>query len=202
MIGDEVTEGGVNKAGVFHNISRIDDSRLAAIFAREVLGSLVHKELLSPEWAERLLSRLHAGFNVHSRVQARTKTESEPAGKYMIRLVLGLDQLVDIIRTVKLRLTSLSVIFYASSRWLEGIILTKMRLLPGDTQNQITIRSAMGKPIKTYDPSCKGARAYKNLTKEIISTEKQSFKKSGQSLPKKISSFWDTGASPRHAIKK
>jgi len=67
---------------------------------------------------------------------------------------------------------------------------------------KLTEAPAMGKPIKTYDPSCKGARAYKKLTKEIISTENKPFKKSGQSLPEKISSFWDTGASPRHAIKK
>jgi len=44
-----VTEGGVDESGVFHTISRIDDSRLAQFFAREVLASLVHKELLSPE---------------------------------------------------------------------------------------------------------------------------------------------------------
>ena len=35
-----VTEGGVDEAGVFQEIPRIDDSRLAEIFAREVLGSL------------------------------------------------------------------------------------------------------------------------------------------------------------------
>ncbi|MCJ7588233.1 MAG: metallophosphoesterase family protein [Candidatus Aminicenantes bacterium] len=51
-----VTEGGVDTAGVFHEIPRIDDSRLAEIFAREVLADLVRKELLSPEWAERILS--------------------------------------------------------------------------------------------------------------------------------------------------
>ena len=44
-----VTEGGVDEAGVFHKIPRIDDSRLAEIFAREVLADLVRKELLSPE---------------------------------------------------------------------------------------------------------------------------------------------------------
>jgi len=44
-----VTEGGVDEAGVFHRVPRIDDSRLAEIFAREVLGFLVRKELLSPE---------------------------------------------------------------------------------------------------------------------------------------------------------
>ena len=66
-----VTEGGMDQAGVFHRISRIDDSRLAELFAREVLGFLVGRELLSPEWAERILSWHHTGFNVHSRVRAR-----------------------------------------------------------------------------------------------------------------------------------
>jgi hypothetical protein len=62
-----VTEGGVDEAGVFHKIPRIDDSRLAEIFAREVPAMLVRKELLSPEWAERV-------------------------GKYMIRPVLALER--------------------------------------------------------------------------------------------------------------
>jgi hypothetical protein len=88
-----VAEGGVDKAGVFHKISRIDDSRLAALFAREVLDFLVGKELLSPEWAERLLSWRHTGFNVHSRVRARTKREAERVGKYMIRPLLSLERL-------------------------------------------------------------------------------------------------------------
>jgi len=88
-----VTEGGVDKAGVFHKISRIDDSRLEEIFAREVLGFLVHKELLSPEWADRLLSWRHTGFSVHSRVRARTKPEAERVGKYMIRPLLSLERL-------------------------------------------------------------------------------------------------------------
>jgi hypothetical protein len=65
-----VTEGGVDEAGVFHQILRIDDSRLAEIFAREVLAMLVRKELLSPEWAERILFC-----------------------KYMIRPVLALERL-------------------------------------------------------------------------------------------------------------
>jgi hypothetical protein len=88
-----VTEGGVDEAGMFHKILRIDDSRLAEIFGREVLGFLVHKELLSPEWADRLLSWRHTGFNVHSRVRARTKSEAERVGKYMIRPLLSLERL-------------------------------------------------------------------------------------------------------------
>jgi hypothetical protein len=69
------------------------DSRLAEIFAREVLADLVRKELLSPEWSERLLSWRHTGFSVHSRVQAKTKPEAERVGKYMIRPVLALERL-------------------------------------------------------------------------------------------------------------
>jgi len=72
-----VTEGGMDAAGVFHEIPRIDDARLAEIFAREVLAMLVRKELLSPEQAERILSSRHTGFNVHSRVRAWTKPEAD-----------------------------------------------------------------------------------------------------------------------------
>jgi len=88
-----VTEGGVDECGVFHKVLRIDDTRLAELFAREVLGALVHKKLLSPEWAERILSWRHTGFNVHSRVRAKTKKEAERVGKYMIRPLLSLERL-------------------------------------------------------------------------------------------------------------
>jgi hypothetical protein len=44
-----VTEGGVDRAGNFHRIPRLDDSLLAEIFGREVLALLVSKGLLSPE---------------------------------------------------------------------------------------------------------------------------------------------------------
>jgi hypothetical protein len=88
-----VAEGGVDEAGVFHKISRIDDSRLSELFAIEVLGELVHKELLSPEWAERILSWRHTGFNVHNRVRTKTEKEAERVGKYMIRPLLSLERL-------------------------------------------------------------------------------------------------------------
>jgi ribosomal protein S27E len=88
-----VVEGGVDEAGLFHKVPRIDDSRLAELFAREVLGFLLRKKLLSPEWAERLLSWRHTGFNVHSRVRAKTKREAERVGKYMIRPLLSLERL-------------------------------------------------------------------------------------------------------------
>jgi hypothetical protein len=88
-----VTEGGVDRAGIFHRLPRLDDARLAEIFGHEVLRLLVDRGLLSPEWAERILSWRHSGFNVHSRVRARTKTEAERIGKYMVRPILALDRL-------------------------------------------------------------------------------------------------------------
>jgi ribosomal protein S27E len=88
-----VTEGGTDEAGVFHKIPQIDDSRLAELFGREVLRLLVGRTLLSPEWAERILSWPHSGFNVHSLVRAETKTEAERVGKYMLRPILALDRL-------------------------------------------------------------------------------------------------------------
>jgi hypothetical protein len=89
----QVTEGGVDEAGVFHKVPRIDDSRLAEVFAREVLAFLVGRELLSSQWVERLLSWRHTGFSVHSRVRAKTKPEAERVGKYMIRPVISLERL-------------------------------------------------------------------------------------------------------------
>ena len=73
-------------AGVFHKIPRIDDSRLAEIFAREVLAMLVRKELMSPEWAERILSWPHSGFNVHSHIFiARVTSHIPDKGQVMVR---------------------------------------------------------------------------------------------------------------------
>ncbi len=54
-----VTEGGVDEASLFHKVPRVDDSRLAELFAREVLTDLVSRESLSPEWGERILSWRH-----------------------------------------------------------------------------------------------------------------------------------------------
>ena len=89
-----LTEGGVDRAGIFHRLPRLDDARLAEIFGREVLALLVSKGLLSPEWAERILSWRHTGFNVHSRVRARTKVEAERVGKYMVRPVMAMERLL------------------------------------------------------------------------------------------------------------
>jgi len=84
----------VDRAGIFHRLPRLDDARLAEIFGREVLRLLVDGGLLSPEWAERILGWRHTGFNVHSLVRARTKTEAERVGKYMVRPMLSMERLL------------------------------------------------------------------------------------------------------------
>ena len=83
----------MDEAGAFHKVGSLNDDRIAEIFAHEVLGFLVRQELLSPEWAARILSWRHTGFSVHSRVRAKTKSEAERVGKYMIRPVLSLERL-------------------------------------------------------------------------------------------------------------
>jgi hypothetical protein len=69
------------------------DRFLAEIFAREVLAMLVGRELLSPEWAERVLSWLYTGFNVRSLVRAKTTDKAERVGKDMVRPLLSLERL-------------------------------------------------------------------------------------------------------------
>ncbi len=76
-----VTEGGIDRAGIFHRLPRLDDARLADIFAREVLALLVSKGLLSPEWVERILSWRHTGFNVHGGRGAGPGQEDEPCSR-------------------------------------------------------------------------------------------------------------------------
>ncbi len=83
----------MDEVGIFHQIPRIDDARLAEIFAGEVLAMLVRKELLGPEWAERIPSRRHSGFSVHSLVRARTRPEAEQVGKSKVRPILALERL-------------------------------------------------------------------------------------------------------------
>ncbi len=61
-----VTEGGVDAAGAFYKLDSFDDGGITEVFSREVLGFLVGQEILSPEWAERLLGWRHTDFDVNN----------------------------------------------------------------------------------------------------------------------------------------
>ena len=57
------------------------------------------------------------------------------------------------------------------------------------------------KPIIAYDPGCRGALAYRNLTIEIIGNGGYHNEEEELSVSRKIRNFWIAGKPPRHAIK-
>jgi hypothetical protein len=60
---------------VFHKIPRLEDGRLAGIFVKEVLRFLVGRELLGPEWAERIL---YYGLDANRLAQCRKTSPLTP----------------------------------------------------------------------------------------------------------------------------
>ena len=88
-----VTEGGEDSEGRFHHLASFQDSLLAEFFKREVFSLLLRQELISEAVGEKISGWRHTGFNVHSKVRAKTREEAERVGKYMIRPLLSLERL-------------------------------------------------------------------------------------------------------------
>ena len=88
-----VTEGGEDREGTFHHLAAFSDGLLTQMFAREVFALLLRKELISETLVEKIMGWRHTGFNVHSKVRAKTREEAERVGKYMIRPLLSLKRL-------------------------------------------------------------------------------------------------------------
>ncbi|MGB9006191.1 MAG: transposase [Candidatus Aminicenantales bacterium] len=86
-----VTEGGVDEAGLFHLIPRMDDARLAALFTREVLAFLVGKGLLSPGWAVRKASLAALPLRI---VEDELRRIPSKAWAAMIRKVYEVDPML------------------------------------------------------------------------------------------------------------
>ncbi len=74
-----ITEGGEDKEGQFHKVSRFDDSLIAKFFSREVFSMLLHEGLINLELVQKILGWLHTGFNVHTKVRAKTRKDAESA---------------------------------------------------------------------------------------------------------------------------
>jgi hypothetical protein len=85
-----VTEGGMDRNGRFHRVSRFNDSLISQCFSREVFALLLRQKLISLSLVGKILRWRHTSFNVHSKVRATTKQEAERVGKYMIRPLLSL----------------------------------------------------------------------------------------------------------------
>ena len=88
-----ITEGGEDKEGLFHKVSRFDDALIAEFFAQEVFSLLLQKKLISLELVQKILLWRYTDFKVYSRVRATNKREAERVGKYMIRPLLSLGRL-------------------------------------------------------------------------------------------------------------
>ena len=88
-----VTEGGRTKDGSFQPAPIFNDTALTRIFAHEVLGLLVSKDLISPETEEKILSWRHTGFNVHSKVRTTSTEDARRLARYMAKPILALGRL-------------------------------------------------------------------------------------------------------------
>ena len=54
---------------------------------------LLHEGLINLELVQKILRWLHTGFNVHIKVRAKTRKDSEKVEKYMLRPILSLQRL-------------------------------------------------------------------------------------------------------------
>jgi len=127
----------------------------------------------------------------------------------------GIDRLINTINNIKsafnetLEITGIVFTMYLKTVLSKQVIKKVKKYMPDKIFKTIIPKnvklieaSGEGEPINVYDPTCKGARAYENLTKEIIKSNGKISKNNNSSLSKKIIEFWDIGAPPKHAVKK
>jgi len=60
-----VSEGGSDREGRFHSVSRFNDVLLQEIFTREVFSLLLRKQLINLTLVQKILRWRHTGFHVH-----------------------------------------------------------------------------------------------------------------------------------------
>jgi hypothetical protein len=88
-----MTEGGTTPDGAFHHVCRFYDEVIQEIFTHEVFSMLLREKLIGLPLVQKILRWRHTGFNVHSQVRVRIKSEAERVGKTMIRPLLSLKRL-------------------------------------------------------------------------------------------------------------
>ena len=87
-----MSEGGTALDGAFHRIPNFNDDLIQQLFTHEVFSLLLAEKLIGLSLMQKILSWRHAGFNIHSKIRARDRKETERVGKYMIRLLLSLQR--------------------------------------------------------------------------------------------------------------
>ncbi len=88
-----MSEGGTALDGAFHHISNFNDDLIQQLFTHEVSSLLLDEKLIGLSLMQKILSWRHTGFNVHSKVRARDRKETERVGKYMISPLVSLQRL-------------------------------------------------------------------------------------------------------------
>ena len=76
------TEEGTALDGTFHHISGFHDDVIQELFIHEVFSLPIRKKLIGLALVQKILNWHHTGFNVHNRVRAQTRKETERVGKY------------------------------------------------------------------------------------------------------------------------
>lgn len=133
---------------------------------------------------------------------------------YALEGIARLLKTVDLVKhnlNKDLGISGVALTMYTRTRLSDQAVKEIRKYFPGKVFKTIIPRNvrlaeapSFGKPILSYDPGCRGARAYESLTKELIDRHRYKLKeielkKEIEPLSKKIKVFWDTGAAPRHA---
>jgi len=133
---------------------------------------------------------------------------------YSLEGIARLLKTVDLVKhnlNKKLGISGVVLTMYSRTRLSDQAVKEIRKYFPGKVFKTIIPRNirlaeapSFGKPILSYDPGCRGARAYESLTKELIDRHRyklkeRELKKEIEPRSKKIKVFWDTGAAPRHA---
>jgi len=127
----------------------------------------------------------------------------------------GVGRLFDIIDLVRIKYNTglkfhgIVCTMYSKTRLANQAIAEIKNNFPGKVFRTIIPKNvrlgeaaSLCKPIIAYDPGCRGALAYKNLTIEIIGNGRHHNEEEELSVSRKIRDFWIAGKPPRHALKK
>jgi chromosome partitioning protein len=133
---------------------------------------------------------------------------------YALEGIARLLKTVDLVKhnlNKSLEISGVVLTMYTRTRLSDQAVKEIRKYFPGKVFKTIIPRNvrlaeapSFGEPILSYDPGCRGARAYESLTKELLDRHRyklkdRELKKEIGPLSKKIKVFWDTGAAPRHA---
>lgn len=130
---------------------------------------------------------------------------------YSLEGIARLIKTIDLIRehlNPELHLTGVALTMYSRTRLCRHAVKDVKDYFPGKVFKTIIPRNvrlaeapSYGKPILAYSPTCKGAKAYLDLTKELVENHNMEIEGDIEPLARRIRDFWDVGDPPRHARK-